>query len=101
MTRLETTEKQFRQMVIDACKLFGWAYYFTWNSLHSPAGFPDLVLVKGDRLIFAELKSDKGKVSEVQRLWLCDLIQTKTEVYIWRPGDMEEIIGILRGGKHG
>ena len=33
-------------------------------------GFPDLVLVRGDRLIFAELKGPRGRVSPEQQGWL-------------------------------
>lgn len=89
-------EKDFRQTVIDAAKLYGWCYYFTWNSLHSPAGFPDFVLVRGTRLIMAELKSAKGKPTEAQQEWLDMLKGTgKCEVYVWRPSDFDRIIAIL------
>jgi len=59
-------------------------------------GFPDLCLVREQRIIFAELKSAKGKVSDEQFIWLENLGKTKAEVYIWRPVDREEIEEILR-----
>jgi len=54
-------------------------------------------------LIFAELKSVKGKVSPEQQEWM-DLINqcTSVEGYIWRPRDIDddggggEIASILR-----
>ncbi|GAH34197.1 unnamed protein product [marine sediment metagenome] len=106
---IEITEKQFEAQVKDLAKLFGWKYYHTWQSIHSPAGFPDVVMVRPPRLIFAELKSEEGKVSLGQQEWLEILKQcqklillnhTQTlmlpEVYLWRPSQIEEIAGILR-----
>ena len=58
-------------------------------------GFPDCVLARGNRLIFAELKSDKGKLSPEQDMWLKLLSESKAEVYVWKPSDRETIEGIL------
>lgn len=93
------SEKDFRQQVIDLAKLLGWRVYFTWNSLHSPAGFPDLVLVHEERgqLIFAELKSEKGKTTPAQLEWLTALKRVCKQVYLWRPSDFEQIQRILEG----
>jgi hypothetical protein len=55
------------------------------------AGFPDLVLchkVKG--LIFAELKTTKGRTSPAQEHWL-DILNPHAECYIWRPEDLTAI----------
>ena len=54
-------------------------------------GFPDLVLchkVKG--LIFAELKTVKGKLSPAQDHWL-EILNTHVECYVWRPDDLPAI----------
>jgi hypothetical protein len=60
-------------------------------------GFPDLVAVKGNRVIFAELKSAKGKVREEQWRWIRRLADSKrVEVYIWHPEDWEKIVEILK-----
>lgn len=55
------------------------------------AGFPDLVLLRQDRLIMAELKSAKGKVSPAQQTWLNGLKRANVECYVWRPADIDEI----------
>jgi hypothetical protein len=89
------SERDFRHQVIDLCKLLGWKHYFTWTSIHSPKGFPDLVLVR-ERVIFAELKTEKGKVTPNQQEWLDALKQANQEVYLWRPSDFDEIAGILQ-----
>lgn len=96
--KIKTTEKDLREQVRDACGLFGWKFYFTWTSIHSPRGFPDLVLVNPEkkRVIFAELKSEDGKVSEKQQEWLDALVDAGQMVYVWRPHHIEEIVTILR-----
>lgn len=92
------TEKQFSQQVVDLARLLGWKVYRTWTSIHSPAGFPDLTMVRGDRLIFAELKSDTGKLSEKQADWIEALRETgKAQVFLWRPEQLEEIAEVLQG----
>ena len=99
MKSIELTEKQFEGQVKDLAKLYGWKYYHTWRSIHSPAGFPDCVLVRPPRLIFAELKSEKGKVSPAQQEWLTILKDIPNiEVFLWRAEDetIEEILEILR-----
>ncbi len=67
------SEKVFERQVKDLAKVFGWRYYHTWRSIHSPAGFPDVVMVRAPRLIFAELKTEIGKLTPDQEAWLEDL----------------------------
>jgi len=105
---MEITEKQFSQQIVDLAKMFGYLYYRTWRSIHSPAGFPDLCLVRLEpkpRLIFIELKTGDIKNSQPsidQWIWLYILQQLPlpVECYLWRPSDMEpnggEIAEILK-----
>ena len=97
-SKIKTTEKDFRQQVIDLARILGYKTYFSWTSIHSPRGFPDLVLANPEqkRVIFAELKSDKGKITPQQEEWLGILKDCGQTVYIWRPGDIEAIAEILR-----
>ena len=55
-------------------------------------GFPDLVLVRDGQLLFIEVKSEKGKLSEEQAEWILQLIKVaysspRVEVHLWRPSD--------------
>ena len=95
---IPVTERDLREQVRTLCKLFGWKMYFSWTSIHSPRGFPDLVLANPEqkRVIYAELKAEKGKVTEYQQEWLETLDACGQEVYLWRPGDIEDIADILR-----
>jgi hypothetical protein len=91
------SERDLTGYVRDVARAFGWRRYHTWISKHSAAGFPDEVLVRGERLLFAELKREKGKLSAEQEVWLEDLRRVPgVEVYVWRPGDMDEIAQVLR-----
>ena len=91
-------EGQFSEWLRQAALTFGWLGYHTHRSQHSAAGFPDWCLVRRDRLIFAELKTDrKGHdPSEAQLEWMAALRAFgHTEVYLWRPADRTEIERVL------
>lgn len=101
---MNLTEQAFLQQTIDLARLFGWKVcHFRpaqtekgWRtSITGDAGFPDLVLVRGNRLILAELKAGKGKLTEAQKEWLEALKQTGVETYCWKPSDFEDIVALL------
>lgn len=99
MTVADISEKQFQQQVVDLAKLSGWKTYHTHDSRRSNPGFPDLVLVRRGRMVFAELKSRKGRVSAEQQAWLDDLRACpNAEVFLWRPEDLRDIARVLGRG---
>lgn len=102
MLDLQIREAAFQATIIQLAQYHGWRTYHTHDSRHSAGGFPDLVLVRSPRLIFAELKTEKGKVSEEQMKWLNELEGTSTEVYLWRPSNWDEIQEVLcrSAGQH-
>jgi hypothetical protein len=90
------TEKKFQQMVLDLAKLHKWKCYHTHDSRHSAAGYPDLCLCRPPKLLFAELKSDKGELTTEQANWIYLLEQVPgISVYVWRPGDWDSIVKVL------
>ncbi|GIV20237.1 MAG: hypothetical protein KatS3mg023_1988 [Armatimonadota bacterium] len=90
-------EKEFLQAVRELAELQGWLCYHTWNSLHSPAGFPDLVLVRPPRVLFVELKTGRRKPTPAQQRWLTQLgACPQVEVYLWTPDCWAEIEQTLR-----
>ena len=105
---MDITEKQFREQLRDLSKLFGYRFYFTHRSQHSPAGWPDCVFARldPDKLIIAELKTDNLKVSQPsfeQYAWLYLLQHLGKphgmmgfDTYLFRPSDFDEIAEILR-----
>ena len=89
------TEKEFQRHIEKQATLHGWLYYHPWRSDNSVAGFPDLTLVRDDRLMFWELKIDekRSKVTPHQQQWLDALAATgKVEVGVYRPSDIEEML---------
>lgn len=92
------TEKQFLAFVTDLAQLGQWLIYHTYDSRRSQAGFPDLVLTRNGHIIFAELKSQKGRVRPNQQMWIDELSKSgEVDVYLWRPSDEEDIKRILLG----
>lgn len=81
------TEAELQTAVIDAARLFGYLAYHTHDSRRSSPGFPDLVVCRPDRVMFIELKSDKGRLTVDQTHWLQVLEKAGSEVHIFRPQD--------------
>ena len=92
---LSLSEQQFTNQIRDLARALGWSRYHTWLAKHSAAGFPDEVLVRPPRLVFAELKSETGKPTPAQREWLDLLAACGLEVCLWRPSMIDQIAGYL------
>ena len=92
----DVTEKQFMAAVIEMAQMLGWLVYHTHDSRRSEAGFPDIVAVRRDRVLFIELKTETGRLSEDQERWLSALGLAGAAVHFWRPSDWPEIEETLR-----
>lgn len=64
------------------------------TSFHPPdgtgryrAGFPDWVIVGPGGILYRELKSQKGRLSAEQRVWLEALRTAGADADVWRPED--------------
>jgi VRR-NUC domain len=91
------SERQFMAAVIEYATLVGWRVYHTHDARRSAAGFPDLTLVRNDRLAFVELKTEKGRVRPAQAEWLAALERCGAcDVHVWRPADWPAIEATLR-----
>jgi hypothetical protein len=94
-------EKQFQDAVIELARHGGWCVHHGyrvrhhgggWSTPGIDPGFPDLVLAHAEKgVVFAELKTEKGRTSAGQDRWLEVLRQAGVEVYIWRPSQMKLI----------
>ena len=62
------------------------------------AGFPDVLAVRGQRIVAGELKSRTGRIGADQRAWLDALAQAGVECYVWHAGrdTLQTIAGALR-----
>lgn len=121
------SERQFQQQVTELAELRGWEWVHfrpaqTAKGWRTPVsgplgkGWVDLVLVRerDRRLIFAEVKTDRGRLSADQQR-VVDLMTKlretvayteaggiqvrmgqRIEVYVWHPSDFDEIEQALR-----
>jgi hypothetical protein len=64
------SEKLFRQRIYDLARRLGWMVYWTWNSRHSPPGFPDIIAVRDGHVVVAELKVGRNRCTSEQLAWL-------------------------------
>lgn len=95
---LPMTERDVEHYVWDCARFFKWERYHTQRSEGSAPGWPDEVLCRPPRLVIAELKGTRGRLSGPQRKWL-DLLRRcgGVEAYLWGPaqvrdGTIEEVL---------
>jgi hypothetical protein len=90
------TEKAWMEQVIELATLFRWQHFHVYDSRRSDPGWPDLTLVRPPDLLYAELKTDKGRLSTAQSVWIDLLRNCGQEVHVWRPRDWSAIEERLR-----
>ena len=119
------SETDFQRQIIDLARLQGWLVHHSrpaqnrrsqWATpIQGDKGFPDLVLARAGRIIFAELKSEKGRLTVGQKAWIDQLRPALSDVdvrvklhetafrfrsffegYVWRPSDWPDIERTLR-----
>lgn len=92
--------------VTELAELLGWSWVHfrparTIHGWRTPisgpmgAGWPDLLMVRGDRLIVAELKRDGAKPTHEQ-VRVLDLLAGVAEAHVWRPADWSAVEVALR-----
>lgn len=105
-------EKDLQNAVIDLARLTGWMVHHTrpartkdggWvTPIQGDKGFPDLVLAHPERgVLFVELKSAKGRLSDDQIRWGECLVSGGVESsFVWRPCDWDDgtIEMVLKSG---
>lgn len=100
------TEGAFMEQVARMAMLFRWrvAHFRAartdkgWRTAcqYDAKGFPDLVLLRDERIVVAELKRDGEKLTPAQEAWIRAFQATASETYVWRPEDWDEIESVLR-----
>jgi hypothetical protein len=110
-TGLPLTEEAWQHQVIDLAKLFKWHVHHArparteqgWRTpIQGDKGFPDLVLARNGRVIFAELKTDspRSRLRPEQEAWARALTPTAGEPthehHVWRPADRRHVEEALR-----
>lgn len=106
------TEKELQRRVLRMAKEFGWRVFHPkaaptrgrggryLTHFDGDAGFPDCVFVRDGRILFVELKAEKGQISDGQSGWLHELRLVErrcgyVRVEVWRPQDWDS--GLVGG----
>ncbi len=103
--KVKQSESDFQKQVIQLARLYKWkvAHFRAamnrrgqWSTpvQADGAGFPDLLMVR-DRVIAAELKSEKGKTSPEQDEWIAQFRTAGIEAFVWKPADWDAIVEVL------
>lgn len=113
MTRLRVPERAWTAQVLALAAIHGWkrAHFRpartkdrrtgqdTWRTpvQGDGVGFPDLLLLRGNRLIAAELKTDDAPrdLPAAQAEWLRAFQDAGAETYAWRPRDLDAVQAAL------
>jgi hypothetical protein len=88
------SEEQWQQVVVDYAILKGWLVWHDQDPRRNGAGFPDLLLIR-DRVVWAELKTQTGRVSYHQAEMHARLEQVGAEVHVWRPSMWPDVQATL------
>jgi hypothetical protein len=99
---VEMRESDLLAGVVDLAHALGWrvahfrpartAYGWRTPVAADGAGFPDLVLVRQDRLVVAELKARHGRTTAAQDAWLAAFAGAGIAALVWRPADYPDAI---------
>ena len=84
------TEAELSKAICDLAHALGWEVFRlpvnrTVRPVKDAVGYPDLTLARRHEVVFMELKSDKGEVSDDQWRWGVAL----PEWYVIRPADLD------------
>jgi hypothetical protein len=106
-TNPSMTENELKDIVISVAKRYGWLIHHDlpaqnnrgrWlTNIQGDAGFPDLLMVHpvSGKILAVELKSERGKLSPLQKRWLMAFDAGGIFNSVWKPSDMEYILYTL------
>ena len=99
------SEADFQEALVEYAEMWGWLVWHDNDSRSNDAGFPDMVMVKGGKLIFAELKRQKRYTIKPKQLeWIEALglaAGPNVMATFWFPSDRDYAEAILRGEEWG
>ena len=96
------TESDLLTGVLDIARVTGWwamrvrqgrtAHGRRATASGNGVGFPDLLAVRGDRIVVAELKIGWRALTDEQRAWLAAFATVSVEAHVWRDTDYPDTI---------
>ena len=91
------TEAQYQSLILDYARAVGWHRMHTRSvpvkqgssfrhitPLSGEEGYPDLTLARSGRIVFLELKAERGRLTDSQVDWLNALTGRKNPIEHWR-----------------
>lgn len=81
------SEAVLTEHVRDACQTLNLTRWHTYDSRRSPAGWVDEVIAGPHGVLFRELKTETGRVTDAQRQCLEALTVGGLNADVWRPRD--------------
>jgi len=103
------TESDWQGQVFELARLYGYSYVHfraarTTRGWRVPVegplgkGWPDIVLFRPGRTVYAELKRETGNECSPDQLWVHEQIRAAgNECYVWKPSDLNEVQRVLGG----
>ena len=97
-------EKEFQSQVLKLAKQAGWMAFHPRpaqapsgryvTNFDGDKGYPDLTLIRRGVVVMAELKTEKGRLTDGQKEWI---EASGGTIRVWRPSDWDEIVSVLTG----
>lgn len=95
-------EAQLQEAQVRWARVHGWNAYWTWKSIHSPKGDPDVRYIRGLELLVVENKREDGTTTPEQEealaLWRTLSAAArgfKLEVWVVRPSSQDAFLDRL------
>jgi hypothetical protein len=106
------TEREFMDQVTQLAEIRGWSWAhfrpaMTTKGWRTPVsgplgkGWPDLVLVRGTQLYFAELKRDRKSPMKEAQWAVMAVLNQPAPYFIWTPDDWDAIETALQSQSYG
>lgn len=100
------TEAECQRTIVEAARLGGWMVHAerpamrqsgTWSTpIQGDAGFPDLVMVRGTRVLAVELKRRPRKIDGAQLLWLRAFTRAGVDArLVYVPEQLDDLVAEL------
>jgi hypothetical protein len=84
------TEAALQARILRLCQRLKLRWYHQYNGECALTGFPDLIIVGPQGVLFWELKSPAGTLSEQQQLWADEL-----KARDWVSGEVQHRLSVL------
>lgn len=92
------SEDQWQAEVVQLAGMFGWKCTHFYNMRMNEEGFPDLLIMRSDEYILAELKTERGSLNAAQKRWHMHASLFGITVHVWRPRHYRDAVRVLGAG---